>query len=68
MSKEEKDSDKINKEIFEEIKLQETPSLKTKLISVYKISDERRQISEDKYIPLMERNPFLKFCATAVYK
>ena len=34
MSKEEKDSDKINKEIFEEIKLQETPSLKTKLISV----------------------------------
>ena len=50
MSKEEKDSDKINKEIFEEIKLQETPSLKTKLISVYKISDERRQISEDKYM------------------
>lgn len=50
MSKEQKDSDKINQEIFEEIKHQETPSLKSKLISVYKISDERRQISEDKYM------------------
>lgn len=50
MSKEEKDSDKINQEIFDEIKLQPTPSLKSKLISVYKISDERRQISEDKYM------------------
>ena len=49
MSKEEKDSDRINREIFEEIKQQETPSLKSKLISVYKISDERRQISEDKF-------------------
>ena len=50
MSKEEKDSEKINKEIFDEIKQQSTPSLKSKLISVYKISDERRQISEDKYM------------------
>ena len=49
MSKEEKDSDRINREIFEEIKQQETPSLKSKLISVYKISDDRRQISEDKF-------------------
>lgn len=50
MEKGNKEIEKINQEIFNEIKKQESKTLQSKLISVYKISDERRQILDDQYM------------------
>ena len=50
MEKGDKELEKLNQEIFNEIKKQESKTLQSKLISVYKISDERRKISEEQYM------------------
>ena len=50
MEKGDKEVEKLNQEIFNEIKKQESKTLQSKLISVYKISDERRKISEEQYM------------------